>query len=286
MADEAQAVATQPVQSQEAVAKPAPSIIERVASMKEEAPADPLRQELPRVDLNEIKDPIAKQVIEKKIKDLESGFNKKYEQLAELRKQAEATKVQLEQEALKPYDEARVQELLRRQDFIAAAQKVYQSQQATQPPPQWEGNAEQWSALSDSDKQRFMQLEGRLNGLLQNQALLMHQQEHEKIKSRYQDYDPKAVDTFVEQTRNLTGDQIKELAYKAMNYDRHMERAYKLAMQDKAAQMQEKMNGSTIPSARSAEVVGERPVQNKGESSQNFFKRLANWNMAQSSKGK
>jgi hypothetical protein len=61
-------------------------ILSRTSVKVEPVNTVPVEEGMAQVSLDDIKDPIAKAIIDKKIKDLESGYNKKYQTVSQLRK--------------------------------------------------------------------------------------------------------------------------------------------------------------------------------------------------------
>jgi len=254
-------------------------IVKRISTAKEEKPQQTdITQQF---KLDEIKDPVAKSIVEKKIKDLESGYNKKYMDLAEQRKQVEQLKQQVESQ--NTWTPERIQQLLKDPNFNQAAQAVYQSQAQASAPVNWEGTPEQWSALSDSDKRAFTDLQGKVNSLLSQQEQMRHAQEHERVKSRFPDYQPQMVESFQKDILDgrVNDEQIKELIWKAKNFEKYVDNAYRFGLEDRNGNLQEKLNGSTQPSGMKVEQVGEKPMRAEGERTSSFIARLARWNMSQ-----
>ena len=110
-----------------------------------EPPVEEIQTE---AELNKL-DPISRAIIEKKVKDLESGYNKKYQTLATQRKEIEDLKAKLSN-----WTPQRLKDELNRPDFIQSMQTLQQSA----PPQDWQGSTEEWSSLNDSEKRQFQQM--------------------------------------------------------------------------------------------------------------------------------
>lgn len=261
-------------------------IIQRIAKAEQVQPT-PAPEEPQKVSLDDIKDPAARAVAEKKIRDLEAGFNRKFMSLAEEKKQVEALRQQLERDTNQVWTPQRLQEMLQRPDFAQAVQTAYQAQAHATPPGNWEGSPEQWSNLSDSDKQAFRQLEGKLNTVLSNQEQAQHAQEHERVKTRFPDYNPKVVEDFYRDANagKVSSERIKEMIWKAMNFDKYVENSYRFGQEDRQGNLQEKINGSTSPSNNVVRTTADMPTRNDGESTSSFMSRLARWNFTRIKKG-
>lgn len=232
------------------------------------------------VSLDDIKDPAARKLVEDKIKNLESHFNKKYQSNAEKERSLETLRQDLERKTNQPWTPQRVQEVLRDQTFVQAAQTVA-SQQA---PQGFEGTQEEWSNLSDSEKSKLHKLETQVNSLtvqLQRTAIT---RDEEQIKQKYSDYDSAKVENFYRDVAEgrIPEVQIRELIYKALNHDEHLERTYAYAMQDKKTVIQEKLNGST-QLGLNATTASEPIKRQEGERGRTLFERIYLANKARAS---
>lgn len=263
------------------VVSPPQDLVSRIATAPAAKPAEPA-SEVTAASLEDIKDPTIRTVVETKLKNLESGFNKKYMKLAEEQKAAEALKQKYEQEVNQPWSPERLQQMLQRPDFAQAVQSAYQTQSQLAPPATWEGSQEQWSNLSDSDKQAFRHMQGQVNSLMSQQEQMQHAQEHERVKTRFPDYDPKAVESFYRDANagKMGSEQIKEMIWKALNFQKYVDNAYAFGQQDRQGSLQEKINGNTNPQNNSVQVSGDMPQRADNESTRSFMSRLGNWNLS------
>ena len=117
------AVETKPVQPTPA---PAENLVTRVSQFKQENKDKAIPVDEPQFDINEInsiKDPEARAYAEKAYKSFQKGFNKKFEDLANIRKSLEK-----EKETISSWSPERVQNLLNDKNFVYAAQKLQQFQ--------------------------------------------------------------------------------------------------------------------------------------------------------------
>lgn len=283
----APAAGAPPVSAPEAP-KSAAELITRVATAAAApAPAAPAEAPVVPITLDEIKDPAVRAVVEKKLKDLESGYNKKYMTLAEEKKATEDLRKKLEADTNQSWTPQRLQEMLQRPDFAQAVQTAYAAQAQQTPPSNWEGSTEQWSNLSDSDKHAFRQLEGKVNILLNQQEQTQHATEHERVKSRFPDYDPVVVEKFYQEanTGRVSSEQVKEMIWKALNFEKYVQNSYQFGLTDRNGNIQEKVGGTTNPTNPKMTSVGDMPTRTDGEGTASFVSRLARWNLSRKKVG-
>src|SRR3990167_1807234 len=125
-------------------------ILKRAVDTPKEAPKE--TETSYREDLEKITDPAVKAIAEKALKDFESGYNKKFQTLAQQRKELEDMKSKIS-----IWTPQRLQEELKNPAFVQAMQIL--QQQA--PPSNFEGSADEWSAMSPQEKQRMQRSEER-----------------------------------------------------------------------------------------------------------------------------
>lgn len=251
-------------------------LIKRASSI---TPQETPTNEAPRVSvsLDDVKDPVAKQILEKKLAEANAAIAKTFGEVGADKAKVLQEVDRLKAEMTKPWTPQRLQEELRRQDFVQSAQQL----QASVAPPGWEGTHDEWSALNTSEKQQFQNLVTNQSHLTQQMATLLQSQVDSVLKTKYPDYDPVSVDDFIRKASagQIPPDQIREFVHKAMNAERWVKQAYGFAMQDKAVNLQEKINGSTTMGI-TASLTQEKPTKAAGESDRTFFSRLGKWNLA------
>jgi hypothetical protein len=236
--------------------------------------------------LKDITDPKQRQFFEEKFSAAERGINEKFMRLSDLRKQAEGQQHQ-------PWTPERVQALVSDPSFVAAANahlKTIAPARSGDAPTGWEGTPDQWAALPEEEQRAFLALDQKaseanrkVDQLLASHGQMVHQQEHERVRTRFQDYDPQAVDAFMQQVidNRVTGEQLKEFIHKALNFDRYVERSYKLGLADRNGAVSEKVAGATSTTAQLSVSPSDDPTRPKpveGERTSRFFVRLAEWN--------
>ena len=240
-------------------------------------PVDPSANSQTQVSLDDIKDPAARKIVEDKIKNLESHYNKKYQSNAEKERQLEALRQDLERKTNQPWTPQRVQEILRDQTFVQAAQTVA----SQMPPSEFSGTQEEWSNLSDSEKRAIQELKAQVqtqSAQLQRMAI---SKDEEQLKQRYSDYDSAKVENFYRDVSEgrIPEVQIRELIYKALNHDHHLERTYELAKQDGQALLKEKYNGST-QLGLNTQTAGEPIKREEGQRGRDLFMKIFQANKA------
>lgn len=263
------------------VADPTTDIIQRASKFVEEnapkssvtEPVDYNSQDLDKL-LEGVTDPAIKDQLIKKSKSLEKGFNQKFQEIANLRKQLEATVSQSQQ-----WTPERVKSLLQDQQFVQAAQAI-----AGSTPP--EGmSAEEYSQLTDREKQelaKLPQIEQELSLLRTERFLAQKQEQDMRLKEKYNNYDPKAIDDL---TTDLIQGKIqatREDLWKVRDYDAAVVRAYKMGLNDKNNQNQERVNASVVPSGASIVPNSDIPKQGANQNSKQYFVELGKRRLAES----
>lgn len=219
-------------------------------------------------ELDKISDPAQRAIIEKKLKDLESGYNKKYQDVANQRKELEELRRQVS-----TWTPERLRQELAKPEFIQAMQVLQQSA----PPSTFEGTAEEYSALSDSEKARFRKVE-QDNLSLQSQLAQMRQKEEDaEIKKLYPDFRPEVVDEAIEGLR--TGKIVASRAdiWKVVNHDQNVEKGYKFGYEDGYKKALEKLNANSNLSGKDTKPVDDVP----DEVRKGGFSSIAMWRLGQ-----
>ena len=250
-----------------------PDLLKRVTSFKPVEQPKPATNEfgLTQEDYEKVKtDP----TLSKFYKSLEAGAGKKFQEAAEIRKNAEAKLAEISN-----WTPERVQQLLNDKNFVASAQRV-----AEQIAPQNSGlSNEQWSALSDSDKAKFAALELKTNQMEQLLQRERQSKEDESLKNKYADYKPDIVDTTISKLLNGEYRASREDIWKVINHDTNVEKAYKLGLQDASLEIKDKVGASSF-TGTSTTTPSEKIEPNKGESNREFFRRIVMNNMLKNKK--
>jgi len=241
---------------------------------KQEIKPDDTPQEIDiKVELEKITDPTQRAILEKKLKDLESGYNKKYQTLAEQRKQAE--------ELIKKsstWTPQRLAEELRKPEFVQAMQIL--QQQA--PPQQWEGSADEWSALTAQEKQQFAAMRQETQTLQSQMQKMLQAQEDAEIKKIYPDFEPQVVDEAIEGLRTGQITASRADIWKVVNHDKNVEKGYQFGYEDGYKKALEKLNGSTRITSNGASTPADEIPEDVRKGG---FSSIAMWRLGRAKNG-
>jgi len=208
-------------------------------------------------EIEKIQDPAVKEQILGLKKSLISGENQKYQDIANLRKEYE-TKL-AESTTWTP---ERIKSEMNKPDFVQAAQAVLGS-----------GNAiDEGSALSDKEQERLNQLQGELKSLKQANWQAHKANQDAVLKNKYANYAPDMIDTVTQEL--MTGKRLatREDIHKVIDYEKAVQRAYALGLEDKKTQTTEKLEGMTIDGGGN-QTQPTTLERQKGESTQKFIRR-------------
>lgn len=240
------------------------------------SPTPPNESPKVSVSMDDIKDPIARQLLEKRLAEANESISKTFGQVgadkAKLMKQVEDLQSKINQN----WTPQRLQQELSRQDFVQAAQAL----QAQAPPNGWEGSPAEWSSLTQSEKQQFQNIVASQQTLTQQMNHMLQSQIDSQLKTQYPDYDPTQVDSFYRESAEgrVAPDRIREMIHKALNYESHTRRAYELGQQDKANLNQERVQGMTTQTTP-ATISPNKPERLAGETAQHWLSKVTKWNL-------
>lgn len=263
------------------VVNPTQDIINRASKFVEDnAPKAPVAdnvdynsQDLDKL-LEGVTDPAIKEQLIKKSKSLEKGFNNKFQQIADLRKQLENTVSQSQQ-----WTPEKVKSLLQDPMFVQSAQSIAGS---TPPDGMTE---EEYSQLTDGEKAKLAklpQIEQELS-LLRNERFIAQKNEQDtRLKEKYQNYNPQAIDSLTSDLIQGKIQATREDLWKVRDYDDAVVRAYKMGLSDKNNKNQERMNASVTPSNIGVVPNSDTPKQNSNQSSKQYFVELGKRRLAES----
>ena len=265
--------ATPEVQA-EPQAIPEKSLSERVASFKAEetkAPETTTNDSFSSSDIESIEDPQAKEYAKQAHKSLEKAYQKKFQDLASLKKEVESLKQ--ENSAWTP---EKVNRLLNDPTFVQSAQSI-----ATQQPEQ-----DSYSALSDQERKEIEDLKSKVKFFEQNISQTEKLRQDEHLQTTYANYNATAVDTL---TADLLANKVhatREHLWKVSDYDNAVNRAYKLGRVDERQGIGEKVNSSSTTEGLNISQNREVLEKKENESSENYFVRLAKDNLGKLVKNK
>lgn len=214
-------------------------------------------------EIDKIQDANLKDQFLKMKKSLISGENKKYEEIANLRKDLEA-----KLSSVTNWTPERLKEELSKPDFVQAANQVIQTGN-----PKGSGlSDEQWSALSDDEKAELKQLKQKITMLEQSNFQALKTQQDATLKTKYANYDPSVVDNVIQQMATGKVQITREDIWKAIDHDSAIKRAYELGLVDKNTQNAEKVNAMSYDGSRNI-AVPSGVERREGESISDFMKR-------------
>lgn len=266
----------QPVNNPNQVAQPQtvpqaqePDLITKVSQFKKQNTQAPIDNQVDIgfdfKEIEAIKDPVAKEQAMRAYKSMQAGATKKFQEIAQVKKQAEESIKSMEQklEAAKNWSPERIQrELLNNPQFIEAAQQISA-----------QNNNNNDSLLSEEDKAKINGLESEIMQLKQSNYQSLISQEDSLLQSKYADYSPHKVDETIAQLSKLQPYQIREWVYRAIQHDDHVKASYELGKQESLKLNQERVNAFSLNGGQTINNI-DVPKKEPGESDQNFFSRL------------
>ena len=258
-------------------------LVTRVSSFKHEDKAkidsEVAEPEFDTKKIDEIKDPEAKKYAEEAYKSFQRGFGKKFQELAELRKQIESEKTKIETNA--SWTKERIQqELLNNPQFVQAAQELA----SLRNPPDSGLTDQEYSALTDKEKAQLQQQNQRINQLEMMNWQMLQKQQDEQLRAKYANYAPDIVDTTINYLQQGKVNADREAIWKVLDYESAVQRAYELGKQDRARELQEKTNSTSVGTGFSATPLSDVPKKEQNETNQNYFKRLAQRRLAEANR--
>ena len=210
-------------------------------------------------EIEKVDNPQVKEQLKGLKKSLISGENKKYEQIAELRKQYEKKLTEFTS-----WTPERVKSEMNRPDFIQAATVVLGENGALD-------NTN--SALSEEDSKELKQLKQKID-MLQNSNLQAQRiAQDAMLKQKYANYAPDIIDTVTEELIQNKRIATREDIWKVIDYDKAVQRAYELGLSDKMVINEEKVSGITAIDGGGNVATSPVLERQKGESVQQFMVR-------------
>lgn len=241
-------------------------LVTRVSQFKkEETPqsAEVKEPEFNFQDIEKIQDPAAKEQALRAYKSFQSGFNKKFQEIADIRKSLEAQKNQ-------SWTPERIQELLKDKNFVQASQELLKSQA----PSTWEGTQQEWSTLSDMEKAKFQKMEDEISQLKQQNYLSQVKEQDMGLQKKYANYNPQAIDIL---TADLLAGKVqatREHLHKVLDYDEAVKRAYDLGKNDGLSERQERVTSSSMQNGVAMSPAKEIPQPDKSDNTVSYFRKL------------
>lgn len=237
-------------------------------------------------EIEKITDPRAREVAEKAYKSMQSDYTRKTQTLAEQRKAAEELKKQYEEikTVSSNWTPERIQQLLNDPNFVEAASKVAGTPSKTN---QYGVSEEKWSALTEEERAEIAQTKQIALQSQQYLQSLQKAQQDQELKSKYENYNPQAMDTITTEVIQGKRQITREDVWKAVDYDRLIaeqkaiaEKAYQLGRLDAQGKNQEKVQSMAYgTSSQAATPTRDVPEKLPTESAISYIKRLGMLNL-------
>ena len=221
-------------------------------------------------DIDKIEDPIAKEYALKAYKSFERGYQKKFQELAQ-----EKREIETERESGNKWTTQRVQELLSNEEFINVSQQIIQSSK----PASVDISDEDWSNLSDSDKLKIQGLQQRIDNMEHQSKLEKYNaqldRENQALSSKYDNYEPTRINQIRTDMYNGKIQATNEHLYKAFYHDDNVKRAYLNGLEDGKSGVRQKADVSATDVRTNTIIPASGQIQREeGETSDNFLRRI------------
>ena len=257
-----------------AVAPQEPDLITKVTQFKKPEPTkiqEGIDIGFDFKELENIKDPVAKEIALKAYKSMQSGVTKKFQEVAEIKRNAEQ-KLQ----EISTWTPERLQQELKNPDFLRVAQQITET--LNQNPKGL--TDDELSVLTSEEKAELTLLKNDINLLKQSNFSSLMAQQDAHLSSKYADYNPTHINSIINEMNSGKIIATREHIYKAFLHDEHVKAAYELGKQETAQLKQEKINAIStggFQAVNSSDI----PQKNKGERDESYFLRLAQGRLAQ-----
>jgi hypothetical protein len=272
-------VITAPTQASEpVVTTPEPDLLTKVSQFKLPEVQEKIENPPDQPEFANITDPVAKkaaaEAVERMRRGLQSSYDKKLQDAQALVNQSKSWTPQRIQ-----------QELLTNPEFLSAAQMI-QGQQA---PQERQLTQEEYSALTESEKNQLAAVPQLKNELLQMRNQAQHEQlmvsinqKDLTLRQKYgDDYNPQLVNEAAQRFGKLTPADAREYIFLADNALKMIQKAHELGKLEGQGKLQTKINTIT-PQGSTVTANDVLPVRQKGQSDQAYFVQLAQFRLAQS----
>ncbi len=222
-------------------------------------------------EIEKITDPTARKFAEDAYKSMQSGFTKKTQEIADLKRETENKLVEMQN-----WTPERIQQYcLNNPSFLSAAQII-----ANQNAQNGAKTDEQFSALTESEKARIDALNSKINTLEQSNFQATVAQRDSQLQTRYPDYNPQQIDSAIRNLAQLNPLDIREHVYKSLKHDEDVAAAYELGRQESKSLNQQKINAISSDGNRVISSNG-KPVREKNDTDQTYFMKMALHNLTE-----
>lgn len=255
--------------------KPESDILSRINQLKQNVKPVEGETKFDLKEIENIQDPVAKEQAMNAYKSFQRGFNQKFQELSNLRKTLEG------KGTIQTWTPEAVQGLMQNPEFIQAAQSVMANYNQSN----GQMTSEEWSALTESEKRQFNQMQQQLQLIARQNTSLIQAQQDERLKTKYANYDPKIIDSMTQELLTGRYQATREDIWKVIDYENMARRAYELGKQDRQLNLNEQVNSITTDGVNTV-ATDTVPAKENGESNYNYFRRLAQRRLAEARSGK
>ena len=261
------------VQDTKQVDDTAVDLITRVSQVKSDV-AKPTEDNTDKFDFNDIakiENPEAREIALKAYKSIERGGQKKFQEIAAIRKALEA-----KQDDYSNWTPEKITTLLKDEAFVKAAQ---QAAGVSNSPTNDD------TLLSPAEQEKFNTLFGEVNTLKQRNAQLELENQHKTLGEKYANYDRSNIHNVVSDFQAGRRQITLEDVFRSTDYEAAVNRAYKLGKSESSGLMTEKINATTVVDGLNVIPTRTASPQNDGESDHSYFLRLGMENIKKFNSG-
>ena len=200
-------------------------------------------------------------------KSWESGYGKKFQKLSEKEKEMQ----QQMQEASRITPE-KLKSLLNEPEFVKAVGEVLAEEGLA------ENGDTQWDSMDPEAKKAIFEVQKKTRMLEDQLQARTLQETHQGLKTKYADYDPNQINSFLQEIQTGKRRVGMEEVYKIQAFDsfeKKIEAAFKLGQEEGNKKLSTKFNMSSLPSTPSSASNVPAP-QNPGASRSEQYENTAN----------
>lgn len=218
-------------------------------------------------EIENIQDPVAREYAEKAYKSYQKEFNRKFQEMAELRKSMESSSHKSPFEM--DWTPEQVQALTQNPRFLQAAQQVAGQTDYSQ-------SDDDYSALTEREQaaiKKVEMLEKQMSQWQQSQTMQELKKQDEQLAQTYSSYNPQAVDTL---TADLIQGKVqadRSSLWKVIDYDDNAKRAYELGRQDERGGVQEKAQSLSMQGQQVVRTPVDMTAE-EGQSSKQLWRKI------------
>lgn len=222
-------------------------------------------------EIEKITDPLARKFAEDAYKSMQSGFTKKTQEIADLKR---STEQQIQE--MQNWTPERIQQYcLNNPSFLSAAQII-----ANQNAQKGATTESEFSAWTEGEKARIDALNSKITTLEQSNFQANVAQRDTQLQNRYPDYNPTQIDNTIRDLASMNPLDIREHVYKSLKHDEDVAAAYELGKNEAKGLTQQKINVIT-PNGNSVSMSNDKPIREKSDTDQTYFMKMALYNLAQ-----